>query len=112
MVATETPVLYLVFVHLSDDEYQHGRRVNGEWVQDGDNMRKAAREVFAAHPDKPHMVATVLEHGGWSLSFYKDGTIVGTANDTAVLSREAHAIANHLKDAKREYLPEVWRGRD
>lgn len=102
--------LYVCFVKLASHEYQHSRRLpDGTWVQDGDNMRKAAQEVFDAHADKTHMIASVWEHGGWHLDYYKDGQIVGTANDAAVFDMTRLALIDKLNRMEREYLPEVRR---
>lgn len=47
-------------------------------------MRQIAAERF----EKDHTlhVVEVHEHAGWYLSFNRDGEIVGTANDAAVIS--------------------------
>jgi hypothetical protein len=50
-------------------------------------MRQVAREAFAAAASLD--AVQVNEHAGWYLTFLKDGTIVGTANDQAQLNDEA-----------------------
>lgn len=108
------------FVHLSNDEYSGSTRVNGEWKsldENGkpiDNMWSAAKEVFDANPTLPYLVVTVYEHGGWHLSYLRDKTIVGTANDRAVMTDAAKRFYEfeRREGVKWEYLPEVWRGRD
>lgn len=42
-------------------------------------MDEAARSAFEAYPDAD--VVEVYEHAGWFLTYRRDGTIVGTAND-------------------------------
>lgn len=46
-------------------------------------MRQIAQERFDADPSID--VVEVYEHAGWSLSWNRDGQIVGTANDAARL---------------------------
>ena len=48
-----------------------------EWGND--LMRQVAREAFAT--DASLDAVQVNEHAGWHLTFLRDGTIVGTAND-------------------------------
>ncbi len=108
------------FVHLSDNEYSGSTRVDGVWkIKDEndkyiDNMWGAAKEVFDANPTLPYLVVTVLEHGGWQLSYLRDKTIVGTANDAATMSDAAKRFYEfeRTQGIKWEYLPEVWRGRE
>ena len=50
-------------------------------------MCQVAREAFAN--DTSLDVVQVNEHGGWYLTFLRDGTIVGTANDQAHLNDKA-----------------------
>ena len=52
-----------------------------EWGND--LTRQVAREAFAA--DASLDAVQVHEHGGWHLTFLRDGTVVGTANDQAHL---------------------------
>ena len=47
-------------------------------------MLKVAQERLAA--DDTLDVVQVIEHGGWQLSFNRDGLCVGTANDTCRMS--------------------------
>ena len=56
-----------------------------EWGND--LMRQVAAEAFAA--DASLDAVEVHEHGGWYLTFLRDGTIVGTANDQAQFSDKA-----------------------
>jgi hypothetical protein len=56
-----------------------------EWGND--LMRQVAMEALATDPSLD--AVEVHEHGGWYLTFLRDGTIVGTANDQAQLSDEA-----------------------
>ena len=44
-------------------------------------MRQVAREAFAT--DASLDAVQVHEHAGWYLTFLRDGTVVGTANDQA-----------------------------
>jgi hypothetical protein len=50
-------------------------------------MRQVAMEALATDPSLD--AVEVHEHGGWYLTFLRDGTIVGTANDQAQLSDSA-----------------------
>jgi hypothetical protein len=50
-------------------------------------MKNVAEEAFAADPSLD--AVEVHEHAGWYLTFLRDGTIVGTANDQAQLSESA-----------------------
>src|SRR5208283_3602230 len=52
-----------------------------EWGND--LMRQVAREAFAT--DASLDAVQVNEHAGWYLTFLRDGTVVGTANDQAHL---------------------------
>jgi hypothetical protein len=56
-----------------------------EWGND--LMRQVAKEAFPS--DTSLDAVEVHEHGGWYLTFLRDGTIVGTANDQAQLSDKA-----------------------
>ena len=60
-----------------------------EWGND--LMRQVAREAFAT--DASLDAVRVNEHAGWYLTFLRDGTVVGTANDQA-----------HLDDKATEFL--------
>ena len=81
-------------------------------------MSKVARETLESHPDKPWLMVTVHEHGGWWLSYaYKAHQreagrlkviIVATANDTAVPNQDCvewHAAA----PTKIEYIGSIRR---
>ncbi len=59
-----------------------GRR---EWGNE--LMRQVAREAFDA--DASLDAVEVIEHAGWHLTFLRDGTVVGTANDQAHLDEQA-----------------------
>ena len=50
-------------------------------------MSQVASEAFATDPNLD--AVQVNEHGGWYLTFLRDGTIVGTANDQARLNDKA-----------------------
>jgi hypothetical protein len=56
-----------------------------EW--ENELMNQVAMEAFAA--DSSLDVVEVHEHAGWFLSYLRDGTVVGTANDRAHLSTKA-----------------------
>jgi len=64
-----------------------------EWGND--LMRHVAREAFAT--DASLDAVQVNEHGGWHLTFLRDGTVVGTANDQA-----------HLNDKAEEFLSSIY----
>jgi hypothetical protein len=42
---------------------------------------------------------TVHEHGGWWMSYNRDGVVVGTANDRAVLPAATHEWAMQFDDS-------------
>jgi hypothetical protein len=50
-------------------------------------MKQVATEAFAANASLD--AVEVHEHGGWYLTFLRDGTVVGTANDQAQLRDRA-----------------------
>ncbi len=59
-------------------------------------MSQVAMEAFAV--DTSLDAVQVYEHGGWFLTFLRDGTIVGTANDQAHLSDKAiEFLRQHLR---------------
>ena len=64
-----------------------------EWGND--LMRQVAREAFDA--DASLDAVEVNEHAGWHLTFLRDGTVVGTANDQA-----------HLDDRATEFLNSIY----
>ena len=64
-----------------------------EWGND--LMRQVAREAFAT--DASLDAVEVHEHGGWYLTFLRDGTVVGTSNDQA-----------HLDDKATEFLDRIY----
>lgn len=87
---------YRYHVQLAAHEYSGSSKLpDGTWVS-RDNMREAAREIFEEYPDLDNLAVTVNEHGGWQLTFLRDGTIVGTANDSAIPSREARAYFERI----------------
>jgi hypothetical protein len=57
-------------------------------------MKQVAMEAFANETTID--AVEVHEHGGWHLTFLKDGTIVGTANDMAQLSDKAVAFLRSI----------------
>ena len=63
-----------------------------EWGND--LMRQVAMEAFAN--DASLDAVQVHEHGGWYLTFLRDGTIVGTANDQAHLTDKATDFLNSI----------------
>ena len=71
------------------------------WIFMGPNkwgnelMRQLARAAFAT--DASLDAVQVNEHAGWYLTFLRDGTVVGTANDQA-----------HLDDKATEFLNSVY----
>ncbi len=64
-----------------------------EWGND--LMRQVARDAFATDPNLD--AVQVHEHGGWHLTFLRDGTVGGTANDLA-----------HLDDKATEFLNSIY----
>jgi hypothetical protein len=50
-------------------------------------MGQVATDAFAADPSLD--VVEVNEHAGWFLTYLRDGTIIGTANDRAYLNDKA-----------------------
>jgi hypothetical protein len=63
-----------------------------EW--ENELMCQVAREAFAA--DLSLDVVQVNEHGGWFLTYLRDCTIVGTANDQAHLDVKATEFLNSV----------------
>lgn len=57
-------------------------------------MEKVAMEAF--RKDETLDAVEVREHGGWYLTYLRDGTIVGTANDQASLKPAALAFLNSI----------------
>jgi hypothetical protein len=68
-----------------------------EWGND--LMRQVAMEAFAT--DASLDAVQVNEHAGWYLTFLRDGTIVGTANDQAQLSDRAIQFLNSIYGYER-----------
>jgi hypothetical protein len=64
-----------------------------EWGND--LMRQVAMEAFTT--DASLDAVQVNEHAGWYLTFLRDGTIVGTANDQA-----------HLNDSAIQFLKSIY----
>ena len=58
-------------------------------------MTQVAMEAFAT--DVSLDAVQVHEHAGWHLTFLRDGTIVGTANDQA-----------HLRDKATQFLRSIY----
>jgi hypothetical protein len=58
-------------------------------------MTEVATEAFAADPSLD--AVEVHEHGGWFLTYLRDGTIIGTANDQA-----------HLSDKAKDFLRKIY----
>jgi hypothetical protein len=67
----------------------------GETEWGNELMWQVASEAFAA--DASLDAVEVNEHAGWHLTFLRDGTIVGTANDQA-----------HLSDKAIEFLRKIY----
>jgi hypothetical protein len=63
-----------------------------EWGND--LMRLVAKEAFAA--DGSLDAVQVNEHAGWHLTFLRDGTVVGTANDQAHLDNKATEFLDRI----------------
>jgi hypothetical protein len=57
-------------------------------------MEQVAREAFA--DDTSLDAVQVNEHGGWYLTFLREGTIVGTANDQAHLCDKANRFLKSI----------------
>ncbi len=64
-----------------------------EWGND--LVRQVAKEAFDA--DASLDAVQVNEHAGWHLTFLRDGTNVGTANDQA-----------HLDDKAEQFLSSIY----
>lgn len=75
-----------LFVHLADNEWGN------------DKMWEIAKSYFNSpeYAGIKDLVITIYEHAGWVLSYLRDGTIVGTANDLANLSKAAKAFVNNV----------------
>ena len=63
-----------------------------EWGND--LMRQVAKEAF--DDDASLDAVQVNEHAGWHLTFLRDGTVVGTANDQAHLNEQAEEFLNSI----------------
>jgi hypothetical protein len=76
-----------------------------------EKMKQVASEAFAKRPEEQGkvLVVEVHEHAGWYLTYLRDGTIVGTANDMASFSDEAKRFHAAAKGATYEYLPSIRR---
>ena len=59
-----------------------------------DLMKRVAMEHFRKEENLD--VVEVHEHGGWYLAYLCDGTIVGTANDTAQLDPKAISFLRNI----------------
>jgi hypothetical protein len=68
----------------------------GETEWGNELMWQVASEAFAA--DASLDAVEVNEHAGWHLTFLRDGTIVGTANDQAHLSDKAIEFLRKIND--------------
>jgi hypothetical protein len=86
----------LIYVFLADNEYGN------------ELMTQIAKDTFNQFPNDPNLVVYVVEHAGWFLAFNRDLNIVGTANDSAILSHEAKRFLNKLQ-GNPNYLPEIRR---
>jgi hypothetical protein len=64
-----------------------------EW--ENELMFQVAMEAFAA--DASLDAVEVHEHGGWFLTYLRDGTIISTANDQA-----------HLSDKAKDFLRKIY----
>ncbi len=87
----------IVWINMTDTEYGN------------ELMQAVAQEYFDSHPNVADLVVEVHEHGGWWLSFLRDMTIVGTANDCAVLSEKAKTFIRDHRAARPEWLPSIRR---
>lgn len=81
----------LEFENWQPTDYQRDARNGTTWdyVRLADNewgnflMGEVASEWFHDHPDCKFV--HIYEHGGWFLTYHRSGSIVGTANDLAVM---------------------------
>ena len=82
-----------------------------EWGND--LMRQVAREAFAT--DASLDAVQVNEHAGWHLTFLRDGTVVGTANDQAHLMtkpQSSSTVSTATTRRERFVVPDIsGRGR-
>jgi hypothetical protein len=78
-------------------------------------LHKLAAEYLAQHLDKPNLVVSVHEHGGWYLDFThaKPGSngpiLVGTANDTATPSPERRRFWERVNGLPEVYVDSIRR---
>ena len=78
---------YRAYVHLASNEWGN------------EFMRQVADEYAEQHAERP-LIVSVHEHGGWHLSYLygapgiANGTICGTANDTASLPQAVLDFGN------------------
>ena len=85
------------------------------YVRLGDNewgnelMAKIAQQVFndPSYRDIENLIVHVIEHAGWALSYLRDGTIVGSANDAAVFCEKSRNFVGSIE--RVEYIGEYQR---
>jgi hypothetical protein len=97
MIAEEPGVVHYVTIHLGDNEWTN------------ELMEEVAKEYFDAHPELDPLEIEVSEHAGWRLSYLRDMTIVGTANDMAQLSCAARAHNQKFYHWRRQYVESIRR---
>lgn len=102
MVAKDT--IYRLSVHLAENEWAS--------QENGNKMWNVAKNYFNKWPALENMIVTVYEHAGWWLSYLRDGTIVGTANDMATLSEKAMQWGEVNKLLPVKYLSTIRRGKE
>jgi hypothetical protein len=93
-----------------------------EWIEyclpheyGNEAMQRRASRRFTQ--DESIDIVTVYEHGGWHLSWNRDMTIVGTANDMATLNPKAYEwakrfsgrrIVGETRDSKSMKFPSYY----
>jgi len=70
-----------------------------------DLMKQVAMEAFAS--DASLDAVQVNEHAGWYLTFLRDGTVIGTANDQACLNDKASEFLKSIYGY--DYVGEIRR---
>ena len=78
------------WIFLADDEWG------------SDTMREIAEAHFAEHPELDFV--EVHEHAGWFLGYHRSGAIVSTANDSAVLSKDAQEIRDRHRQVQLRHV--------
>jgi hypothetical protein len=101
--APDLPRATHIYVYLADNEWGN------------ETMGRVAEQIAREHHDKPNLLITVYEHGGWFLEWFVEApgklVVVGTTNDMARFPKHAESIRFFLgnKNVQWERLPSIRR---